>query len=37
MINNYSVVDGLRVILGNFVIHVAALIALVALARPPDY
>ena len=37
MINQYSVVDGLRVILGNQVIHVAALITLIAMARPPDY
>lgn len=37
MINNYSVVDGIRVILGNVIMQFAGLIVLIALARPPDY
>ena len=37
MINNYSVVDGIRVILGNVIMQVAGLIVLCAMARPVDY
>ena len=34
---NYSLVDGLKVILGNWVLHVAALITIIAYGRPPGY
>ena len=34
---NYSVVDGLKVILGGWVLHVAALITIIAYGRPPGY
>ena len=37
MINNYSYLDGLKVIMGNIPINIAALIVLVAYGRPPDY
>ena len=34
---NYSLVDGLKVILGNWVLHFAALITMLAYGRPPGY
>ena len=34
---NYSVVDGLKVILGGWALHVAAFITILAYGRPPDY
>ena len=37
MINNYSYLDGLKVIMGNIPINIAALIVLIAYGRPPDY
>ena len=37
MINNYSVVDGLRVVMGNFLTQVSLLIILLAYARPTDF
>ena len=37
MINNYSVVDGMRVILGTFIMQLGGLITLVAMVRPPEY
>ena len=36
MINNYSYLDGLKVIMGNIPINIAALIVLIAYGRPPD-
>ena len=33
----YSVVDGIKVILGSWVLHVAAAITMLAYGRPPDY
>ena len=37
MINNYSYLDGLKVIMGNIPINIAALIVLISYGRPPDY
>ena len=34
---NYSVVDGLKVILGGWVLHVAAFVTIIAYGRPPGY
>ena len=37
MINNYSVVDGLRVVMGNFLTQLSLLIILLVYARPTDF
>ena len=37
MINNYSYLDGLKVIMGNIPINIAALVVLIAYGRPPEY
>lgn len=37
MINNYSVIDGIRVILGNYVMQLVGLIALCAMANYPAF
>ena len=37
MINNYSVVDGLRAIMGNLALQVAMLVTVLVYARPVDF
>ena len=37
MINNFSYLEGLKVIMGNVPVNIAALIVLIAYGRPPEY
>ena len=37
MLNLKSVIDGFKVVMGSWLIHIAALLTMVIFVRPPDY